>query len=98
MIGKLIVFAIDWKGAVKKAERALFEYIIKGVPTNLDLHKQIVKDPDFIAGNFHTGFLEKKLSGFNLEAQDQLKREEEKYQKLATLIASIQKNKVKVRQ
>ena len=98
MIGKLIVFAIDWQGVVKKAERALFEYIIKGVPTNLELHKQIVKDPDFIRAHFDTGYLEKKLPSFNLEAQDQLKREEEKYQKLATLIASIKKNKVKVRQ
>ena len=97
MIGKLIVFAIDWKGAVKKAERALCEYMIEGIPTNLTLHRQIVKDQDFKDAVFNTGYLEKKLSGFNLEAVNTSKMQEEKHKKLAELIASIKKNKVEVR-
>ncbi len=98
MIGKLIVFAIDWEGAVKKAERALCEYHIAGIPTNLPLHRQIVKDQDFKDARFDTGYFDKKLSTFNLEGQEQGKREEEKYRKLADLISSIKKNQVKVRQ
>ena len=98
MIGKLIVFAIDWEGAVKKAKRALSEFVIEGIPTNITLHKQIVKDQDFIEGNFNTGYLEDKLSRFNLEAVNELEIEDEKYEKLAELITSIKKNQVKVRQ
>ena len=97
MIGKLIVFAIDWEGAVKKAERALCEYRIQGIPTNLTLHRQIVKDEDFRNAVFDTGYFDKKLSTFNLKGQDQLQKEEEKHQKLAALIASIKKNDVQVR-
>ena len=97
MIGKLIVFAIDWEGAVKKAERALCEYHIEGIPTNLILHRQIVKDQDFKDGLFDTGYFDKKLSTFNMEAHEQAIREEEKYRKLSELITSIKKNQVKVR-
>jgi pyruvate carboxylase subunit A len=98
MIGKLIVFAIDWKGAVKKAERALCEYLIEGIPTNLTLHRQIVKDQDFKDAIFNTGYLEEKLSGFNLEAVNTSKMQEEKHKKLSELISSIKKNQVEVRQ
>ena len=98
MIGKLIVFAIDWKGAVKKAERALCEYRIEGIPTNLTLHRQIVKDEDFKNAIFDTGYFDEKLSTFNLKGQNQREKEEEKHRKLSELIESIKKNEVKVRQ
>ena len=98
MIGKLIVFAIDWEGAVKKAERALCEYVIEGIPTNLTLHRQIVKDEDFRNAVFNTGYLPKKLDSFNLEETDNRKSEEEKHQQLVALIDSIKKNQIEVRQ
>jgi len=66
MIGKLIVWALDWEGAVKKAKRALDEYCIEGVVTNIALHREIVKDDDFKNGTFDTGYLDKKIYTFNL--------------------------------
>jgi len=98
MIGKLIVFAIDWDGAVRKAERALDEFVIEGVPTNLTLHRQIVKDQDFKDAKFNTGYFDKKLDGFDFSSENLLQTEEEKHKKLVALIESIKKNQVKVRQ
>ncbi|KIM05363.1 MAG: hypothetical protein KN64_02395 [Sulfurovum sp. AS07-7] len=61
MVGKLIVWALDWDGVVKKARRALDEFIIGGIPTNIPLHRLIVRDEDFKAGRFTTNYLDKKL-------------------------------------
>ncbi|MEN4052434.1 MULTISPECIES: acetyl-CoA carboxylase biotin carboxylase subunit [Sulfurimonas] len=65
MIGKLIVYALEWDGVVKKAMRALDEFYIDGIITNIPLHKAIVNDEDFRAGVFDTSYLEKKLPNFD---------------------------------
>ncbi len=66
MVGKLIVWAIDWEGVVKKARRALDEYVIEGITTNISLHKDIVNDDDFKAGKFDTSFLDERAEQFAL--------------------------------
>jgi len=97
MIGKLIVFAKDWKRVVKKAERALDEYVIEGIPTNIPLHQQIVKDQDFRDAKFDTGYFEKNLDNFNLEADNARIKEEERIKELAALIQKIKENNIHVR-
>ncbi|WP_457748995.1 acetyl-CoA carboxylase biotin carboxylase subunit [Sulfurimonas sp.] len=67
MIGKLIVYALEWDGAVKKAMRALDEFYIDGIITNIPLHKEIVNDADFKVGKFDTSYLEKKLPTFDFK-------------------------------
>lgn len=98
MIGKLIVYGLTWEWVVKKAERALEEYIIEGIPTNITLHSQIVKDKDFKAARFDTGYFDKKLPEFNLEAKNDRKKQEEKIAKLAALIEKIKRENIAVRQ
>ena len=66
MVGKLIVWALDWEGVVKKARRALDEYQIEGITTNISLHKDIVNDDDFIAGKLDTSFLDERVGKFAL--------------------------------
>jgi len=66
MIAKLIVWALDWEGVVKKAKRALDEYDIGGVTTNISLHKEIVRDEDFQKGLFDTSFLDARVEHFAL--------------------------------
>ncbi|MDD3775416.1 MAG: acetyl-CoA carboxylase biotin carboxylase subunit [Sulfurovaceae bacterium] len=61
MIGKLIVWALDWETLVNRTRRALEEFIIAGIPTNIPLHREIVCDQDFINATFDTTFLDKKL-------------------------------------
>jgi acetyl/propionyl-CoA carboxylase alpha subunit len=42
--------------------RALREFIVIGVETNIPLHLQLLDDPRFQAGRLHTGFLENEFS------------------------------------
>jgi pyruvate carboxylase subunit A len=67
MIAKLSVWALTWEQVVNRAGRALDEFIIRGVPTNLPLLRAIVRDKDFIEGKFTTKYIEEKLPTFNLE-------------------------------
>lgn len=97
MIGKLIVTSLNWEGAVKKARRALDEFYIEGVVSNIPLHREIVRDKDFIDGNFNTGYLDKKMEMFNLNAGNAQADEEKKVGYITKLIASIKEHKLNVR-
>ncbi|MFA6192952.1 MAG: acetyl-CoA carboxylase biotin carboxylase subunit [Sulfurimonas sp.] len=94
MLGKLIVWAMDWEGAVKKAKRALDEYYIDGFPTNIILHREIVKDKDFIDGYLTTNYLDKKVELFNLNSEKSAKEEEERMSALMNFIERLKLNKV----
>ena len=97
MIGKLIVWALDWEGAVKKARRALDEFYVEGVPTNIPLHRQIVRDLDFIEGKFDTSYLDHKLEKFNLDAINNMEEEEQKMAQITKLVETIKSNNISVR-
>jgi len=97
MIVKLIVSALTWEDVVRKARRALDEFVIEGVPTNISLHRQIVRDPDFIAGNLDTGYLDTKLSTFNLDAIHNMEDEETKMKHIEQVIAAINSKNLTVR-
>lgn len=97
MIGKLIIWSLDWQGAVKKAKRALDEFFIEGIPTNIPLHREIVRDQDFIDGKFTTNYLDQKLKNFTLEASKHLEEEEARQKQITQLIELIKKNNVSVR-
>ena len=58
MLAKLIVHAPDRPSAVGRLRRALLDYGVLGVPTNLPLLRRIAAHPAFEAGRTTTGFLE----------------------------------------
>jgi len=58
MIAKLICRAQTREECIKKMERALDEFIIEGVKTTVPFHQKLMRDENFRAGNFHTGFLD----------------------------------------
>ncbi|MBX7143739.1 MAG: acetyl-CoA carboxylase biotin carboxylase subunit [Oligoflexia bacterium] len=58
LIAKLIVRGRDRECCIEKVLVALDEYIIEGINTNIELHKRILRHPDFRNGNFYTKFLE----------------------------------------
>jgi acetyl-CoA carboxylase biotin carboxylase subunit len=62
MIGKLIVHGKDREEAIGKMKRALSEFIIEGVNTNIDLQFDILANENFVEGSFDTGFLEAYLN------------------------------------
>ena len=92
MLGKLIVWALDWKGAVAKARRALDEFHIEGFKTNIPLHREIVIDESFKNGEFDTGYLDTNMDRFNMDAQSSISSEEEKTLKLAEMVKQIKEN------
>jgi acetyl-CoA carboxylase biotin carboxylase subunit len=58
LIAKLIVRGKDRPEVLARARRALEQFIIEGVKTSIPLHRAILDDPRFIAGNFSTRFME----------------------------------------
>ena len=46
-------------------KRALDELIIDGINTNIELHKWILKQKDFVKGNYNTNWLENNIAKFN---------------------------------
>ncbi len=61
MIAKLIVHGRDREEAICKMRRALGEFIIEGVKTNIDFQFELINNEDFIKGNYDTRFIENKV-------------------------------------
>jgi acetyl-CoA carboxylase biotin carboxylase subunit len=62
LIAKLVVRGKDRAEAISRMTRALDMFIVEGVYTSIPLHQRILADPDFRAGNFDTGFIERFLA------------------------------------
>ncbi|HEY1370943.1 MAG TPA: acetyl-CoA carboxylase biotin carboxylase subunit, partial [Candidatus Binatia bacterium] len=58
MIAKLIVWGEDRVEAIIRMRRALREYQIRGIKTNIPFHQWILRHPRFMAGDFNTGFID----------------------------------------
>ena len=58
MIAKLITTAQTREEAINKMKRALEEFIIEGVKTTIPFHLKLMSDPNYIAGNYTTKFME----------------------------------------
>ena len=61
MIAKIITFGVNRNEAISKMKRALEELVIDGINTNRDFLFEIIKNPNFIRGNFDTSFIEKEI-------------------------------------
>jgi len=59
LISKLSVWAPNRERAVARMRRALGEYVVTGIRTNLAFHEKLFAHPDFVAGNYDTGFLDR---------------------------------------
>jgi acetyl-CoA carboxylase biotin carboxylase subunit len=58
MIAKLITTAQTREEAINKMKRALDEFVIEGVKTTIPFHRQLMDNPDYVAGNYTTKFME----------------------------------------
>jgi acetyl-CoA carboxylase, biotin carboxylase subunit len=63
LIAKLIVRGRDRAEAISRMSRALEMFVVEGIFTSIPLHRRIMADPDFRAGNFDTKFMERFLAG-----------------------------------
>jgi acetyl-CoA carboxylase biotin carboxylase subunit len=62
MVAKLIVWGRDREQAVARLDRALHELRVDGIKTSAPLFRQILRDPDFLAGRLDNGMLDRKLA------------------------------------
>ncbi len=62
MLSKLIAYAPTRAMAIARLERALGEYVIGGIRTNLGLFRRILADADFRAARIDTGYLDRLLA------------------------------------
>jgi acetyl-CoA carboxylase, biotin carboxylase subunit len=61
MIAKLIAWGPNRETAMRRLDRALTEFTLTGIKTNIVLHKSILQSPKFIDGSYTTQFCEKDL-------------------------------------
>jgi acetyl-CoA carboxylase biotin carboxylase subunit len=58
LLSKLCVWAPTREQAIRRMTRALDEYRVQGLATNLGFHRRVMLEPDFLAGNYDTGYIE----------------------------------------
>lgn len=61
LLAKLIGYGTDRAQAIGRLQRALNEYFVGGIKTNISFFRRILSDPDFRAGKLDTGFLDRLL-------------------------------------
>ena len=57
MVGKLITYADSRKECIAKMNRALEEYVIMGINTNIQLHQKIIMPDEFKSGKYNINFM-----------------------------------------
>ncbi len=61
LISKLVAWASTRDEAIARMRRALGEYSIEGIKTNISFFLELLDHPDFQAGKFDTGFIDRWL-------------------------------------
>ncbi|HET6535667.1 MAG TPA: acetyl-CoA carboxylase biotin carboxylase subunit [Sphingomicrobium sp.] len=61
MIGKLIVYGSNRESCIRRLRRALEEFVVEGMKTTIPLHQRLVRDPEFLAGDYTIKWLEQWL-------------------------------------
>jgi acetyl-CoA carboxylase, biotin carboxylase subunit len=84
MISKLCAWADTREAAIGRMRRALAEYHVGGIKTNLSFHRQVMRHPAFIAGEYDTGFIERHKAELQPAAPD------EETATLAAVVAAAQ--------
>jgi acetyl-CoA carboxylase biotin carboxylase subunit len=62
LLAKLIGYGTDREQTIGRLTRALNEYFVGGIKTNISLFRRILNDADFQAARLHTGFLDALLA------------------------------------
>ena len=61
LIAKVVVHSRTRDRAIARMRRALESMVVEGIKTTIPLHLKILNDPDFVAGNFSTRFMDRFL-------------------------------------
>lgn len=84
MIAKLVTYAEDRPAAIERMRRALKEYVISGIRTNLDFHDEVLTHPDFLDGSYDTEFVPNLLRDRAAAGE-----REPKHERFARVVAAL---------
>jgi acetyl-CoA carboxylase biotin carboxylase subunit len=62
LLAKLIVYAEDRPTAIRRMQRALGEYVVEGIRTNIPFHRAALAEEAFQEGQYDTRFVERLLA------------------------------------
>jgi acetyl-CoA carboxylase biotin carboxylase subunit len=84
LLSKIAAWAGDRAEAIARLRRALGEYEIQGIRTNVPFFRRVLEHPDFVAGRLDTGFIDRVLAA-GLMKEEAPSEEEER----AALVAAL---------
>ena len=67
MIAKLITWGENRVEAILRMRRALREYQVRGIKTNISFNQWILRHPRFMSGDFNTGFIDQEYRSADSE-------------------------------
>lgn len=89
LLAKLIGYGSDRKQAILRLQRALQEYFVGGIQTNISLFQRILADPDFQAARLDTGYLERLLAREHEHVLEGKSSAEERMSEVAAIAAGL---------
>src|SRR5207245_9758987 len=84
LLAKLIGYGTDREQAAARLVRALNEYFVGGIKTNISLFRRILNDAEFRAGKLDTGYLDRLLARPGVDAP-----RDEKARQVAAIAAGV---------
>jgi pyruvate carboxylase subunit A len=67
LLAKLCAWGLTWPEVLARMDRALEEYIIRGIKTTIPFYRKVLKDEEFRSGLFTTDFLERRMPFLSYE-------------------------------
>jgi len=61
LLAKLCAWGLTWEEVLSRMDRALEEYIIRGIKTTIPFCRKLIKDDEFRSGRFTTDFMERRM-------------------------------------
>jgi pyruvate carboxylase subunit A len=61
LLAKLCAWGLTWEEVLSRMDRALEEYLIRGIKTTIPFYRRLLKDEEFRSGRFTTDYLDRKL-------------------------------------
>jgi len=90
LISKLIAWGEDRPQAIARMRRALLEYEVRGIRTSLPFFQWMLRQPAFLAGEFHTEFLDELLQRRGVEGFSAIDPSLEEVAAIAACIADAE--------
>ena len=92
MIAKLITWGKNREDAIETMKIALNNYVIEGIPTNIEYLKAILADQRFIDNNITTNYCKEFTDDLLVQREQEKKQVEQHIPLIACLLFSLQKN------